>query len=253
MPCRIEDYALIGDCETAALVGRDGSIDWLCWPRFDSDACFAALVGTPENGRWLIAPRDEPVCVTRRYRDRTMILETRFETDTGAATVIDFMPLRDAHSNLVRLVVGERGSVPMCLQLVIRFGYGAIVPWVTRLPDGTLRAIAGPDMLALNTPVALHGEGLKTVGEFTVQAGETVPFILTYVASHVTPPGPPDPAAALATTEAFWRDWSGQCAAGTPWPDAIVRSLLTLKALTYAPTGGIISAPTTSLPEQIRG
>jgi GH15 family glucan-1,4-alpha-glucosidase len=253
MPCRIEDYALIGDCETAALVGRDGSIDWLCWPRFDSDACFAGLLGTPENGRWRIAPRAEAVRVTRRYRPGTLILETRFETEDGAATLIDFMPLRDAHSNIVRLVVGERGTVAMCMELVIRFGYGAIVPWVTRLPDGGLRAVAGPDMLILHTPVESHGEDLRTVGEFTVAAGETVPFVLTYAPSHLPPPAPPEPAAVLASTEAFWTEWSARCHAGSLWPEAIVRSLVTLKALTYAPTGGIIAAPTTSLPEQIGG
>jgi GH15 family glucan-1,4-alpha-glucosidase len=253
MPCRIEHYALIGDCETAALVGTDGSIDWLCWPRFDSDACFAALLGAPDNGRWRIAPSAERLRVTRRYRPGTLILETRFETDEGAATLIDFMPLRDAHSNIVRLVVGERGTVAMCTELVIRFGYGATVPWVTRLPDGGLRAVAGPDMLVLHGPVELHGEGLKTVGEFTITAGETVPFVLTYAPSHVAPPVPPDPAEALAGTEAFWTGWSARCQAGSLWPDAIVRSLVTLKALTYAPTGGIIAAPTTSLPEQIGG
>jgi GH15 family glucan-1,4-alpha-glucosidase len=253
MPCRIEDYALIGDCEAAALVGSDGSIDWLCWPRFDSDACFAGLLGTPDNGRWRIAPRTEGARVTRRYRPGTLILETRFETADGAATVIDFMPLRDAYSNIIRLVVGERGTVAMCLELVIRFGYGAIVPWVTRLPDGGLRAVAGPDMLILHTPAGLHGEGLKTVGEFTVTAGETVPFVLTHALSHLPPPEPPEPAAALASTEAFWTEWSARCQAGSLWPDAIVRSLVTLKALTYAPTGGIIAAPTTSLPEHIGG
>src|ERR1700736_5187924 len=153
MPLRIEDYALIGDSETAALVGRDGSIDWLCWPRFDADACFAALLGTPENGRWIIAPRDPTTRVTRRYRPNTLILETRFETASGAATLIDFMPVPDTRSDIIRLVVGERGTVRMRVELVIRFGYGAIVPWVTRLEDGGLRAIAGPDMLVLRTPV----------------------------------------------------------------------------------------------------
>src|SRR6266705_960035 len=192
MPLRIEDYALIGDCETAALVGRDGSIDWLCWPRFDSDACFAALLGSAENGRWIIAPRGD-ARVTRRYRPRTLILETRFETGEGAATLVDFMPLRGRNSNVIRFVVGERGSVALHVELIIRFGYGAIVPWVTRLEDGTLRAIAGPDMLLLRTPVALHGEGLTTVGDFTITAGEKLPFVLTYAASHLAPPGPLDP------------------------------------------------------------
>jgi GH15 family glucan-1,4-alpha-glucosidase len=253
MAGRIEDYALIGDCETAALVGRNGSIDWLCWPRFDSDACFAALLGTPANGRWIIAPRDERARITRRYRPNTLILETRFETADGAATLIDFMPLRDRQSDVIRLVVGERGAVAMRVELVIRFGFGAIVPWVTRLDDGGLRAIAGPDMLVLHTPVALHGEGLKTVGEFVITAGHRLPFILSYAPSHLEPPVPPNPAAALAATEKFWGEWGSRCHAGDFWPEAITRSLLTLKALTYAPTGGIIAAPTTSLPEQFGG
>ena len=253
MAGRIEDYALIGDCETAALVGRNGSIDWLCWPRFDSDACFAALLGTPANGRWIIAPRDERARITRRYRPNTLILETRFETADGAATLIDFMPLRDRQSDVIRVVVGERGAVAMRVELVIRFGFGAIVPWVTRLDDGGIRAIAGPDMLVLHTPVALHGEGLKTVGEFVITAGHRLPFILSYAPSHLEPPVPPNPAAALAATEKFWGEWGSRCHAGDFWPEAITRSLLTLKALTYAPTGGIIAAPTTSLPEQFGG
>src|ERR1700726_48839 len=170
MPSRIEDYGLIGDCETAALVARNGSIDWLCWPRFDSDACFAALLGGAEHGRWQIAPRDSLPRVTRRYRPNTLILETLFETSNGAAALIDFMPPRGANSNIVRLIVGERGRVAMCSELVLRFGYGAIVPWVTRLEDQTLRAIAGPDMAVLRTPVALRGENMTTVGEFDAVA-----------------------------------------------------------------------------------
>jgi GH15 family glucan-1,4-alpha-glucosidase len=253
MSARIEDYAMIGDCESAALISRGGSIDWLCWPRFDSDACFAALIGTRDNGRWLVAPSDPAARVTRRYRGDTLILETRFETAEGAVTLIDFMPLRDAHCNLVRLVVGERGVVRMRTELVIRFGYGAIVPWVTRLADGALRAVAGPDMLVLHAPVDLHGEALTTVGEFTVTAGQRLPFVLTYCASHRPPPRAPNPQAALAATESFWVDWAAHCDAVEPWREAIVRSLLTLKALTYAPTGGIIAAPTTSLPEQPGG
>ncbi len=253
MACRIEDYAIIGDCETAALVGRDGSIDWLCWPRFDSDACFAALLGTPENGRWIIAPCDTAARVTRRYRPNTLILETRFETEDGAATLIDFMPLRDDSSNIIRLLVGERGTIRMRVELVIRFGYGAVVPWVTRLDDGTVRAIAGPDMIVLHTPVALRGLDFKTIGEFSLSAGQRLPFVMTYGPSHRPPVDRPDPSAALAATESFWTDWATKCQAGELWPDAIVRSLLTLKALSYAPTGGIIAAPTTSLPEQIGG
>jgi GH15 family glucan-1,4-alpha-glucosidase len=253
MPSRIEDYGLIGDCETAALVARDGSIDWLCWPRFDSDACFAALLGGPEHGRWQIAPRDPPRRVTRRYRPNTLILETRFETADGAAMLIDFMPPRGANSNIVRLVVGERGRVPMCSELVLRFGYGAIVPWVTRLEDQTRRAIAGPDMVVLRTPIALRGENMTTVGGFDAVAGKTTPFVLTYGPSHLPPPPAPDPAGALAATEAFWSEWVGKGETAGPWSEAVVRSLITLKALTYAPTGGMVAAPTTSLPERLGG
>ena len=254
MALRIADYALIGDCETAALVGRDGSIDWLCWPRFDSDSCFAALLGTPEHGRWLIAPRAESAKVTRRYRRDTLILETRFETAEGAVTLIDFMPLRAKTTcHVVRLVVGERGRVSMCFELVLRFGYGATVPWVSRLEDGTLRAIAGPDMVLLHSPIAIHGENMKTVGEFVVAAGDTVPFVLTYAPSHLPPPALLDAAAALASTEEFWTEWSAICRPREHCPDGVVRSLITLKALTYAPTGGIVAAPTTSLPEQLGG
>jgi GH15 family glucan-1,4-alpha-glucosidase len=258
MPCRIEDYALIGDCETAALVGRDGSIDWLCWPRFDSDACFAALLGAPEHGRWLVAPAEGTVReVARRYRGDTLVLETRFETEGGAVTLVDFMPPRGTASDIVRLVVGERGRVAMRTELVVRFGYGAAVPWVTRAVDRgvtTLVAIAGPDMVVLRTPVALRGRRLATAGSFEVAAGETVPFVLTYKSSHLPPPDAVDPVTALAETEAFWGEWAGRCrATDGEWSDAVTRSLVTLKALTYAPTGGIVAAPTTSLPEQLGG
>src|SRR6201995_4615164 len=190
MPSRIEDYALIGDCESAALGGRDGSLDWLCWPRFDSEACFAALLGTPDNGRWLIAPRSKTARVSRRYRANTLILETYFETDEGAVTLVDFMPVRDFISvpyrnpTIVRLVIGERGRVAMHTELVLHFGFGAVVPWVTRMEDGTLRAVAGPDMVTMHTPVHLKGENLTTIGKFTVAAGEAVPFVLTYAPSH---------------------------------------------------------------------
>jgi GH15 family glucan-1,4-alpha-glucosidase len=253
MPLRIEDYALIGDCETAALVGRDGSIDWLCMPRFDSDACFAALLGEPRHGRWLLAPRHENARVSRRYRGHTLILETRFETADGVATIVDFMPLRDEAADIVRLVKGERGRVTMGMELVIRFGYGAIVPWVSRHEDGTLRAIAGPDMLVLRTSVPHHGENMKTVAEFTVTEGETVSFVLTHCPSHLSPPRAIDAQAALETTEAFWARWARRCRATGPWTEAVVRSLITLKALTNRPTGGIVAAPTTSLPEQLGG
>jgi GH15 family glucan-1,4-alpha-glucosidase len=249
----IEDYAMIGDCETAALVSRDGSIDWLCWPRFDSEACFAALLGTHEHGHWRIGPRHPGVRVTRRYRPNTLILETRFETSEGVATLVDFMPPRDQHSNIVRMVVGEHGRVTIATKIVFRFGYGAVVPWMTRMEDGAWRAIAGPDMVALRTPVHLRGENLTTVGTFTVSAGDAIPFVLTYCASNNPPPDPLDPTSSLHATEAFWRDWTGKCTAGGTWHDAVVRSLITLKALTYAPTGGIVAAPTTSLPERLGG
>jgi GH15 family glucan-1,4-alpha-glucosidase len=253
MTCRIEDYALIGDCESAALVGRDGSIDWLCWPRFDSDACFAGLLGREEHGRWRIAPRDNGARVKRRYRGNTLILETRFETDEGTVVLVDFMPLRDNLPNVVRLVVGERGRVAMCTELVLRFGYGAIVPWVTRLDDGALRAIAGPDMVVLRTPVHLAGQNMRTVGEFTVAAGETVPFVVTYGSSHLPPPDPLDYQSALDATENFWTEWTKKCRPVGHCSDPVLRSLITLKALTYWPTGGIVAAPTTSLPEHLGG
>jgi GH15 family glucan-1,4-alpha-glucosidase len=253
MPGRIEDYALIGDCETAALVGRDGSIDWLCWPRFDGGACFAALLGAPEHGRWLVAPVETPQRVTRRYRPDTLILETEFETPSGAVTLIDFMPPRGIASDVVRIVRGRRGQVAMRTELILRFDYGANVPWVTRTEDGALRAIAGPDMAVLRTPVAVHGEDLKTVGEFAVSAGQSVPFVLTYSPSHEPMPGPVESESALGDTEAFWLEWSSICADFGPWTDVVRRSLITLKALTYRPTGGIVAAPTTSLPESIGG
>jgi GH15 family glucan-1,4-alpha-glucosidase len=253
MASRIEDYALIGDCRSAALVGKDGSIDWLCWPRFDSGAILAALLGTRENGRWLIAPRDKTARVSRRYREKTLILETRFETDSGAVTLIDFMPPHSANPTIVRLVVGEHGSVAMHLELVLRFGYGAIVPWVTRLEDGTLRAVAGPDLVLLRTPVHTKGENLTTVGVFTVGAGEMVPFLLTYLPSHVPLPPALPPKGEIDTTEKFWRTWADSCRPAGPWSEFVERSLITLKALTYAPTGGIVAAPTTSLPEHLGG
>ena len=253
MPARIEDYALIGDCETAALVGRDGSIDWLCWPRFDSGACFAALLGTPEHGRWKIAPCDPEPRVTRRYRDGTLILETEFETATGVVTLIDFMPLRGTASDLARMVVGKRGRVEMRVELVLRFYYGAIVPWVTRLDDGSLRAIAGPDMVVLRSDVELHGEGLTSVGDFAIEEGDTASFVLTYSPSHIPAPKAVKARAALADTEKYWREWSDKGTYEGEWKEPVQRSLITLKALTYKPTGGIVAAPTTSLPEQLGG
>jgi len=253
MASRIEDYAMIGDLGTAALVGRDGSIDWLCWPRFDSDACFAALLGEPEHGRWLIAPLDGAAKITRRYRPKTLILETRFETAEGAVTLIDFMPPRENDSCLIRLVVGERGRVAMRGELVLRFGYGANVPWVTRCDEHTLRAIAGPDMVVLRSPVKLHGEHFKSVGEFTVSAGQTIPFVLSYSLSHRPLPEPVEADACLRKTEDFWTGWARKNQIECPWDEAVMRSLITLKGLTYAPTGGMAAAPTTSLPEWIGG
>src|SRR5690242_9117656 len=250
---RIEDYGLIGDCETAALVGRDGSIDWLCWPRFDSDACFAALLGDGDNGRWRIAPAAKVASCSRSYRGATLILETTFETRTGRARLVDFMPPRGKHSDIVRLVVGERGTVPIAMELTIRFGYGAQVPWVTRLDDGALRAVAGPDSLTLRTPVGLRGEGRHTVAEFEIAAGDTVPFVLTYAPSHEPIPEPIVPVTALSETERFWTAWISRFEGNGPYGADVQRSLITLKALTYAPTGGIVAAPTTSLPEAIGG
>ena len=236
MALRIEDYALIGDCKTAALVGRDGSIDWLCWPRFDSAACFAALLGDADNGRWLIAPIDPVLSVERRYHPGTLVFETEFQTATGTAAVIDFMVPEDG-ANLVRIVVGRSGRVVFQTELVVRLNYGASVPWVNRLADDTINAIAGPERLVLRTPVALYGEDLKTVGEFAVEPGGSVPFVLSYGLSFQDPPPPINPFNALERTEAFWREWSDRSPDVGPWTQAVKRSLITLKALTYAPTG----------------
>ncbi|PDT89843.1 glucoamylase [Bradyrhizobium sp. Y36] len=252
MSQKIEDYALIGDCETAALVGRNGSIDWLCWPAFDSDACFAAILGTHKNGRWLIAPSEAVTKTSRRYLGNTLILETRFETKDGAVALIDFMPPRGKASDIVRLVRGLEGTVKMRMELVIRFGFGVDIPWVRRI-DHSLMAIAGQDMTVLRTPVETRGEDLTTVSDFEVKQGETVPFVLTYGPSHLEPPAPIDPEAALQETEKFWQDWCGHCTRDGDYHDLIVRSLITLKALTFAPTGGIVAAPTTSLPEKLGG
>ena len=249
---RIEDYALIGDTQSAALVGRNGSIDWLCLPRFDSDACFAALLGDPSHGRWLLAPGSPIRRVTRRYRDDTLVLETEFETDEGAVRVVDFMPPRGSEPDLVRIVQGLRGTVPMQLQLIIRFGYGRVVPWVRQM-GGHLQAIAGPDALALWTPIETFGEDLTTRAEFVVHAGEQIPFVLVWHRSHVGAPEPIDAAASLEETTTWWRQWVGRGSYTGPWRDQVVRSLITLKALTYAPTGGIVASPTTALPETIGG
>ena len=249
---QIADYALIGDCETAALVDRNGSIDWLCWPRFDSDACFAALLGDSSNGYWKISPA-QPFKTSRRYRPGTLVLETLFETAGGAVALIDFMPPRGEVSDIVRLVEGRRGAVPMRMELVLRFGYGLTVPWVNRLDDQTLTAIAGPSMAVLRTPAETHGEDMSTVSDFTVVEGQSVPFTLTHQPSHLPPVSGIDPAAALAETEAFWGDWLSKCVLDGPYAQAVARSLITLKAMTFAPTGSLIAAPTTSLPEQFGG
>jgi GH15 family glucan-1,4-alpha-glucosidase len=258
MASRIEDYALIGDLSTAALVGRDGALDWLCWPRFDSDACFAALLGTQENGRWLIAPRAPATHVTRCYRANTLILETRFESAGGTVTLIDFMPPRNPRSlngdsHIVRIVTGESGSVDFRSEFILRFGYGTAVPWVTCIDGKTLRAIAGPDMAVLRAPVELHSENFKTVSSFKVKEGERLAFVLSYERSNEPLPEPRDAEAALKATEEFWTGWTGKNQIDCPWNEAVCRSLITLKALTYAPTGGMVAAPTASLPEQIGG
>jgi len=252
MPLPIEDYALIGDCHTAALVGRDGSIDWLCLPRFDSGACFAALLGDPGHGRWLLAPAAQALDVRRRYRAGTLILETEFETGAGAVRIIDLMPLSDRRWDVVRIVEGLSGTVPMRMELIMRFDYGSIVPWVRRSGD-MLLATAGPDTLELRTKVAVRGENMKTVAEFQVSKGERIPFTLNYRPSHEAPGPAFDPEQALSATGNAWRRWSERCTYRGRWHDAVVRSLITLKALTYAPTGGLVAAATTSLPEQQGG
>ena len=250
---RIEDYALIGDCETAALVSRTGSIDWLCFPSFDSPACFAALLGTPDHGRWLLAPAGSVTATRRWYRGDTAVLETEFTTGDGVASVIDFMPIRSGLPDLVRIVVGRRGRVTMRMELAIRFDYGSVVPWV-RSTGGGISAVGGPDSLRLRAPVELRGEGFKTVAEFVVAEGQQVPFDLTWFPSEQSAPSRVlDAHAALRQTEAWWTEWAGRCKVEGPWQPAVLRSLITLKALTYRPTGAIVAAPTTSLPEQFGG
>ncbi len=252
MSSRIEDYALIGDCQTSALVARDGSIDWLCLPYFDSAACFAALLGNPEHGRWQIGPAGGPTKVSRRYRDGTLVLETEFETEDGTFALIDFMPLRGEAPDLVRLVEGRRGRVAVRMELTIRFDYGSIVPWVRRTGGG-LTATAGPDKLRLLTPVELRGEDFRTRADFHVAAGQRLPFVLTWFRSHHPDPPVVDPEQALEETERWWRTWLDHCTYRGEWDQAVRRSLITLKALTFAPTGGIVAAPTTSLPEKVGG
>ena len=249
---RIEDYALIGDLQTVALVGREGSIDWCCFPRFDSGACFAALLGTPEHGRWLLSPVAEVARSTRRYRHDTLVLETLHETDEGVVRIIDFMPPRGEAPDIVRIVEGVEGTVSMRSELAIRFDYGKIVPWVRRI-DHARVAVAGPDALCLRTPVDVHGENLTTVSEFTVDPGTRIPFVLTWYPSHADLPDEIDPEQALDDTESYWRDWAHKCGHHGDYHEEIHSSLLLLKALTYAPTGGIVAAPTCSLPERIGG
>ena len=252
MPSRIEDYALIGDLQAAALVGRDGSIDWLCLPRFDSPACFAALLDTPEAGRWQVAPVAGGAATRRRYRGDTLVLESEWDTPDGSVRVVDLMPVRGTAPDVVRIVEGLTGRVRVRSELRLRFDYGSITPWVKH-GEGTMSAIAGPDAAWLHTPVPVHGEDWATVAEFDVSAGERVPFVLTWAPSHEPAPQAVDPFAALEETERFWSDWMAQCTYAGEWTGAVRRSLITLKALTYAPTGGIVAAPTTSLPEELGG
>jgi GH15 family glucan-1,4-alpha-glucosidase len=249
---RIEDYAVVGDTQTLALVASNGSIDWLSFPRFDSSACFAALLGTPAHGRWQIAPKGEVKKTTRRYRQDTLILETEFVTASGTARLVDFMPIRGNSPDIVRLVQGVSGNVSMRSELVIRYDYGSIVPWVRRI-DGRLHAIAGADALVLETPVANQGHGLTTLGEFELPAGAELPFVLTWHPSYEPVPPSPNPGRALEDTQSFWRNWVARCSDRGEYRDQIVRSLITLKALTYAPSGGIVAAGTTSLPEDLGG
>ena len=252
-PLDIADYGLIGDCRSCALVGRNGSIDWLCLPRFDSPACFSALLGDDDNGRWLIAPV-ETASVTRSYRDGGMVLETVFETDAGTVALIDFMAIGSDAPTLVRIVEGRRGKVALTIEMALRFDYGSAIPWVTRIADGDgIVAIAGPMQVAMYGDVRLHGRRMRTVADLTVSEGERKSFTLSWQQSHKPVPVRIDAEAALSTTEAFWRDWTDKGDVGGRYADAIRRSLLTLKALTFDETGGIVAAATTSLPEQLGG
>ena len=249
---KIEDYAFLSDTQTGALVSRDGCVDWLCFPRFDSGACFASLLGTRDNGHWRFWPKEKIDKTNRRYRGETLILETEIETKSGAVRLIDFMPPRGENPDLIRIVEGIRGEVAMQMELIIRFDYGRTIPWV-RTAHGGLEAIAGPNGLILRTPVKTWGKDLTTVAEFNVSKGDRVPFVLTWFASHSKPPRAIHADHALRDTERYWKKWAKRCHRKTPWDDAVVRSLVTLKGLTYAPTGGIVAAATTSLPEEIGG
>jgi GH15 family glucan-1,4-alpha-glucosidase len=254
MSSPIEDYALIGNTRTAALVARNGSIDWLCLPRFDSEACFAALLGTPENGRWLIAPAAESPEVNRRYRDDTLIVETRFRVGSDEAALIDFLPIaeQEGRTDLVRIVRGIRGTLPMRVALTLRFDYGRTIPWVRRRDYG-LSAIAGPNAVAFRCPLELKNEDFRSTAEFAIAEGQEIAFVLSAYRSHRSEPDPIDPFAALSQTESEWKNWSARCSSESKWREPVMRSLVTLKALTYGPTGGIVAAPTTSLPEAIGG
>lgn len=252
MGLRLEDYATVGDLHTMALVGRDGAIDWLCLPRFDSPACFAALLGNDDAGTWRIAPAGAGMCSRRRYRGDSLVLETEWDTPDGTVRLIDLMPVRDREADVVRIVEGVSGRVPMRMELRLRFDYGHVVPWVKR-HGHELSAIAGPDAVWLDTPAPLEGRNLTTVSEFEVSAGQRVPFVLTHHPSHQPAPARRDPERVLAETEAFWADWIGRLTYDGDWADAVRRSLVVLKGLTYAPTGGIVAAATTSLPEQLGG
>ena len=253
MPERIEDYGLLSDLQTAALVGRSGSIDWLTFPRFDSSSCFGALLGGRDHGRWLIAPIDAGPATERRYREDTLILESDWQTPDGRVRVIDFMPPRGSDPDVIRIVEGLEGSVPMRAELVIRFDYGSVIPWLRRADVRTLVALGGPDGLVLRSPIQLEPDDMSHSAEFTVRAGDRIPFVLTWHASHLDIPRPVDAEQALVDTEAFWRDWIGGCRYEGEYPGPVRRSLMVLKALTYRPTGGIVAAPTTSLPELIGG
>ena len=248
----IEDYALIGDLRTSALVGRNGSIDWFCAPRFDSGAVFASLLGDEQNGYWKIAPADGSTSTERRYRDGTLILETVFETSTGRAKIIDCMPTTDDLTSIVRIVKGLEGEVDMRMELCMRLDYGATIPWVERHTTGLI-AVAGPDSLHLRSPIHTHGEDLHTVAEFSVREGERAPFTLAWGLSYEEEPKAIDPIWAMRTTEEWWQRWSARCGYEDEYSEIVKSSLLVLKALTYEPTGAVVAAPTTSLPEAIGG
>jgi GH15 family glucan-1,4-alpha-glucosidase len=253
MASLIEDYAMLGNCRSAALVARNGSIDWLCLPRFDSPACFAALLGDEGNGRWSIAPSDPDATSRRGYVDGSLILETEWRTATGCARVVDFMPFADEQVGITRIITGVEGRVDFESLLTIRFDYGSAMPWVSRVDDQTTVAIAGPDLLVIRSPVAVEGQGMHSVARFAVNAGESVSFVMAYGPSHLPPPDALDPYEALRSSLAFWEDWSGRCNHSGEWSELVKRSLVVLKGLSYLPTGGIIAAPTTSLPEQLGG